>query len=265
MENILSRVQRLSDNEGIKITSLERDISASKGVLSRAIANNTDIQAKWLQKIVEKYPQYNANWLLTGQGPMLKAQEVQTSQKMPVPAYDTGSENIDILNEHTGVQFYDQENKPAGRRLIPFYEDVSTVGGVNAMSADVDSAPAVSEWIDAGDWFRDATAAIQHYGDSMLEYPSGCILALKKVEDIRLLLWGKNYCIETDEYRITKQLQPGEDKNTLLAYSSNRETYPDGRLIHAPVQIPLESIRAIFSVLGCVIKEYNSGAMYIKK
>jgi hypothetical protein len=62
---------------------------------------------------------------------------------------------------------------------------------------------------------------------------------------MKILLWGKNYCIETTEYRITKQLQPSEDKNMLLAYSSNRETYPDGRLIHAPVPIPKE-ISALF-------------------
>ena len=72
MENILSRISLISDNEGIKITSLERKIGASKGVLSRAISNKTDIQAKWVQKIVENYPQYNANWLLTGEEHMLK-------------------------------------------------------------------------------------------------------------------------------------------------------------------------------------------------
>lgn len=33
----------------------------------------------------------------------------------------------------------------------------------------------VAEEIDAGDWFPEATAAIHHYGDSMVEYPSGSI------------------------------------------------------------------------------------------
>ena len=78
MENILYRVRLLSDNEGIKMTSLERIIGASKGVLTRANNNNTDIQLKWLQKIVENYPQYDANWLLTGRGEMLKQTTQQT-------------------------------------------------------------------------------------------------------------------------------------------------------------------------------------------
>jgi len=72
MENILYRIEKIAHNEGIKITALERKIGASKGVLSRAIANGTDIQYKWVQKIVENYPQYSTNWLLTGKGEMLK-------------------------------------------------------------------------------------------------------------------------------------------------------------------------------------------------
>lgn len=52
--------------------------------------------------------------------------------------------------------------------LIPFYNDVASIGGNN-------------EYVDTGDWFKDATAAIRHYGESMVEYQNGCILALKEV------------------------------------------------------------------------------------
>ena len=71
MSNILSRIQDISTNEGITIGALERKIGASKGVLSRAINNGTDIQSKWLQIIVDNYPRYSTRWLLTGEGSML--------------------------------------------------------------------------------------------------------------------------------------------------------------------------------------------------
>ncbi len=71
MGNILSRIEELASNEGITIGALERRIGASKGVLSRAITNNTDIQSKWVQTIVENYPHYSAEWLLAGRGEML--------------------------------------------------------------------------------------------------------------------------------------------------------------------------------------------------
>lgn len=142
---------------------------------------------------------------------------------------------------------------------IPLYDDVDTIGGNNGVVANVDDGARVTEWIDAGDWFPCATSAIHHYGDSMTEYPSGCILALKRVNDPRLLINGENYVIETDEFRVTKQLQ--DDGDCIIAYSTNRETYPDGRLIHAPFRIPKEAIRHLDLVLGCVIRKFSTPVM----
>lgn len=67
----ISRINQIATNEGITLTKLERNIDASKGVLSRALKNSTDIQSKWISKLVENYPSYNTHWLLTGEGDML--------------------------------------------------------------------------------------------------------------------------------------------------------------------------------------------------
>lgn len=82
MGNILSRIQEISQNEGITIGALERKIGASKGVLSRAINNGTDIQSKWLQFIVENYPIYSTRWLLTGEGSMLRDNKTSEGSKL---------------------------------------------------------------------------------------------------------------------------------------------------------------------------------------
>lgn len=151
-----------------------------------------------------------------------------------------------------------------GKTRIPLYEDAATIGGKNGMVAEVDGCARVSEWIDAGDWFPTATSAIHHYGDSMVEYPSGCILVLKRVNDARLLINGENYVIETDEFRITKQIQD-DGGDYIMAYSSNRETYPDGHLVHSPIKIPKDSIRHLDLVLGCVIKSFSNRPMMISR
>jgi hypothetical protein len=80
MDTVLLRIKEITINEGITIGSLEKRIGASKGVLSRAIKNGSDIQAKWLQKIVEIYPRYSSFWLLTGHGDMIN-QNVTTIPK----------------------------------------------------------------------------------------------------------------------------------------------------------------------------------------
>lgn len=233
MENILDRISKIADNKGISIGRFESSIGASKGVLSRAIANKTDIQAKWIVAIGDNYPEISPEWLLTGKGEMIKGEKNEQSVKE--------------------------------KRLIPFFDDVTTIGGCNSISAAVDGCMPASDYIDAGDWFSEAMAAIRHYGDSMVEYPSGCILVIKKVEDLRLILWGHNYVVETTEFRITKRLQKGADDTTIVAYSSNTETYQDGRQIHEPKVIPLEAVRSIWLVLGYVVKEFSSGAVFIKK
>lgn len=152
----------------------------------------------------------------------------------------------------------------APRKRIPLYDDAITIGGKNGMVADVEVAATPKEYIDAGDWFPNATSAMCHYGDSMVEYPSGCILALKRVQDPRLIINGAHYVIETDEFRITKEVQD-DGGDFIMAYSSNRETYPDGHLIHSPIRIPKDAIRHLDLVLGCVIKRFSSVPININK
>lgn len=155
--------------------------------------------------------------------------------------------------EATLLKVYGGDESAPGN-LTPFYDDVETVGGRMVVSS-MDGVTAPSGYINTGDWFRDATAAIRHHGESMVEYPSGCILAVKQVNDISLVIPGEDYVIETSEYRVTKRLQRGKDIEHFTAYSTNTETYADGRLIHEPFDIPKESIVRLFSVIGYVVKK----------
>ena len=195
-----------------------------------------------------------ADYLGIGQG--FVSQMEKGSRPIPKQVMDKIKENPDWIVE------FDDDLRPGKRNLIPLYDDAATIGGTNEMAANVDDQARMVNYVDAGDWFAGATSAIYHYGDSMIEYPSGCILALKRVVDSRLILNGATYVIETDEFRITKQVQ--DDGDCILAYSSNRETYPDGRLIHAPIKIPKNAIRHMDLVLGCVIKHYSNGPIRVK-
>lgn len=66
----------MADREGMSVSAFEVTIGASKGVFTRALTNGTDIQSKWLISLLENYPDYSAEWLLRGEGPMLCAQSV---------------------------------------------------------------------------------------------------------------------------------------------------------------------------------------------
>lgn len=251
---IKARILEYLENKGISRYQFYHDTGVSNGVLSQKNGLSEDNILKFLSC----YSDISPEWLLTGEGEMLK-----TKCTGYTPAH-SDPQTVDSDTEVTDNNPYTQALTRKKRTLIPFYDDVASIGGVNTISAVVDGSMPPSEYIDAGDWFHEASAAIRHYGDSMTEYPSGCILAIKKVEDMRLILWGRDYVIETDEFRITKRLQRGTDSSTIVACSSNTDTYPDGRLIHEPVVIPLESIRGLWLVLGHVVKQFSSGAVYIR-
>lgn len=230
MKNLIERIALICENEGITITALERNIGASKGVLSRALANKTDIQSKWLTAIVENYPLYDPSWLISGKGKM-KINELVKNEKKA--------------------------------NMIPFYDNVESVGGNNYV-AEMNGIYETAEQIDAGDWFPNVTAAIRHYNDSMIEYPTGCVLALKKINDFQNIVWGSNYVIETKEMRITKRMQTSQDQDYIMAYSTNTETYSDGRQIHEPMTILKKDIINLFMVLGRIVNEHNAGPAYSK-
>ncbi len=113
------------------------------------------------------------------------------------------------------------------------------------------------EAINVGSCFPKAEVAMRNTSDSMTEYPIGCILVLKRVVDTQLLIPGNNYLVETNEFCIVKRVQKGVDNAHIALYSSNVATYPDGKLIYEPFEIPVDSVRRIFSVIGYIYTQAN--------
>lgn len=220
---VKERIKVYVKSQGMTISDFEKSILASNGYVN-SISKSIGVDK--LELILEKYPNLSFEWLLTGKGEMFNRPE-STKERKKIPVFDA-----------------------------------ETFGGVNERIVNMEGVSAPSEWIDAGDWFMNATAAMHHYGDSMVEYPPGCILALREIFDWNIIVWGKNYVIETDELRITKRLQRGNSDECVIAYSTNTDTYPDGKLIHEPIPIPKESIRRLAIVLGYVVKEQSSGMVY---
>jgi len=193
MSGILPRIEKIAQNEGITIGALERSIGASKGVLSRAIANRTDIQSKWLQSLVENYPQYSASWLLSGAGNML----------------NTGARDASFSEQPRGVPFY----------------DVDFCGGFDMMLNDQTAVP--TGYIDFPQYNKaDSWARITGHSMEPL-ISNGDIIALRRVEDWQsYILYGEIYGIMTDEYRTVKRVRKTQDPNKILLEPINKDFDP---------------------------------------
>ncbi len=220
------RLSQYLKNKRLSISRFAELCGIDKSVVSR-ISPTT---AQTTLSKIDNNCDVNIDWLMTGTGEMYK---------------DSTTGKNEIANNQQGNN---------NRRLIPFY-DVETTGGYNGVVSSSSEGSLVG-YIQPGGWFDGReTAAIRHVGDSMTEYPNGCVLAVREVKDRHLLVPGRNYVIETSEYRVTKRVQPGSSPTSIKLYSTNTDKYEDGTLIHAPFEIDFEDIRRIFSVLGYIVNQ----------
>lgn len=221
MKNILSRIEAISKKEGLTITAFERTIGASKGVLSRAINNGTDIQSKWIQTIVENYPLYSPRWLLTGEGDMIS----QPTKK-----------NDENFSEKAKISFEVGKGKP--------YYDVDFLGGFNEIFNSQTATPACNIIVPG---FEKATAWCNVTGHSMEpRINHGDIIALHQcsIEDVQ---YGEIYAVVLDTIRTIKILRKGASPETLRYVPINTDNFDEQ-------EFPVSRIVNIFEVLGSVAK-----------
>lgn len=218
MSKILPQIQKLIDNEGIKITSLERKIGASKGVLSRALQNNTDIQAKWVSKIVENYPRYSAEWLLTGIGPMLRHKELINKDNAIVMAFGAVPLiPIEAIAGYTSIDEPGVTYEDCDQYVIPEFDRIGV------------------EFV------------IRVSGSSMYpKYSNGDLLACRKIKEVLFFQWGKVYVIDSSQGQLVKRVF--EDKtnpDNIMLVSDNKDNYP-------AFALPKIDIRSLSIVVGVI-------------
>lgn len=225
MGNILSRIQEIASNEGITIGAMERTIGASKGVLSRAINNGTDIQAKWLSIIVENYPQYSTGWLLTGAGSMLKddLKGIQTADEANPSTLPTTS-----MNPSVGTPYY----------------DVDFIGGFDEVFNSQVNIPATNIVIRG---FEKVSLWCNVTGHSMEpKINHGDIIALRQctLNDIQ---YGEIYAVVLDTIRTIKILRRSPDPSKLRFIPINTEDYDEQ-------EFDKSRIVNVFEVIGSISK-----------
>lgn len=220
MCKILSRLKEVSDKEGISIPAIEREIGASRGVISKAITKGTDIQSKWIALICEKFPQINAIWLLTGEGEMLTT--------------DISDTQIRCSENSRGMQKFSQETRPR----IPFD---AAAGGLSVAIGSVREEQC--ERLPVIPTFPRYDFTIIARGDSMEpQYVSGDELACLFIKDQSFIQWGRPHVLDTTQGVVVKRIFDAGD--SILCKSINPE-YPD-------FKIPKDDIIHMALVVGYI-------------
>ncbi|WP_286747934.1 hypothetical protein [Roseivirga sp. UBA1976] len=110
MSQIVSRLRDYVVSKDISIRQFELSIGVSSGAISRAFKNDTDIQSKWISKIIHEYPDINIEWLITGKGDMIKPEK---------DVHLSNPHDVHLLSEKqfnsTTKKVYTEEGKVTGK------------------------------------------------------------------------------------------------------------------------------------------------------
>lgn len=221
--DIKERIKQFADSKGIPIYKFESTAGLSNGYVNGI---RKGIGSEKLSDILRAFPELNRNWLLFGEGEMLRTgapAEASVSEDTPPPQ---------LIPAPPGK----------GLPLIP----LPAMAGFLKGAADID--PNELEWYFVPA-FRDCQFLIRVKGESMSpRYLSGDIVACREVQDTGTFFqWGKTYVLDTDQGVVIKRVRPSEKENHILCVSDNPE--------YDPFDVPIAGIYHLAIVRGLIREE----------
>lgn len=189
---ILDRIKLYIDTKGISIAAFEKSVGMSNASFSKSLKNNGAIGTDKLENILSVYSDISPEWLLTGQGDMLKEEpslSVSMNPQEGTPYYD-----VDFLGG-----FDLQENS---QTMVPALNIVANI------------CPRAEMWCNITGHSMEPT--ISH----------GDIIALHKcsVEDIQ---YGEVYAVVLDTFRTVKILRKSSTPGMLKFVPVNKEEFDE--------------------------------------
>ena len=229
------RLKKFLDYEGISVRQFEAAIGSSDGKIAKFIATNSSLKSDTLNAIMEKFPHLSIEWLITGQGEMLRSSDTpkhEGTTKELRRNYEPTSSGRPVL----------KEVKKGGLPLIP----IDAVAGFNGWDESGISELDCARY-DVPDFAAvHADFLIRVSGSSMYpKYSSGDILACRKIVEVTFIQWGKIYVIDSQQGAMVKRLFPIEGDDEHVLCKSDNPNY-------LPFELPKDEIRSLSIVVGAI-------------
>ncbi len=191
---------QMTVNAGLSVGALGKQRKGSRGLSSDSIA-----------KILHSYPDLDANWLLIGQGEMLKNSKGNSK--------DSSKDNIKNSEkaEDKTLEIESNQIKEETRPRVPLNAAAGALSiamdGIKV--EDCEQAPIIKA-------FRRYDYTIFANGDSMLpEYHSGDELACIYIKPGKFVQWGRVHVLDTEQGIIVKRIFKSEDGDYIVCRSDN--------------------------------------------
>ena len=211
----------------ISISEFEKSINVANGYINSI---SKGIGTDKINNILEKYPNLSVEWLITGEGSMLKGSSAESIESIKSINKDI-QENI-IPAKPTSP------SDPKGIPLIPTYAMAGAfTGDLQVLECDCEHFIIPT--------FKGADFLIPVKGASMEpKYSSGDLVACKKMAIDTFFQWNKVYVLDTEQGPLIKRINEGAKKDTLLICSENPQ-YP-------PFELKRSLINNIALVVGVI-------------
>ena len=196
------------------VSEMARKTGVLQPTLNNIVANRkSKPSADNLTKIANSIESLNSEWLLTGEGEMLRTatddSAADKQKALPLIPFEALAGYLSTDNE--GVMVEDCE-----RYVIPEFDR------------------------------RGAEFIIRVSGSSMYpKYSNGDLLGCKKIKDILFFQWGKIYVLDTSQGTLVKRIYEHENDDFVKLVSDNKDVYP-------PFVIPKSDIRSLSIVVGVI-------------
>lgn len=215
------RVKYIMDNEGLNKNSFSSAIGSSNNVtITRIINEQRKPSRSTCEKIVNAFPKYSLNWLLTGEGDMLTQKEETIKDA-----------STDEMIKKNGYITYLLPMSAMGGSLTGFAEPGILLQNCEAVVSPIENVD----------------FAITVYGDSMApEYPSGSRILIKKINPNLFIEWGKVYVLDTPNGVIVKEVHESNKDGYVSCYSLN----PDPKF--KPFDVLMDEVFGMYRVLMCL-------------
>lgn len=177
-------------SRGLNDNKVTLQLGLTVGLIGKSRKEGRDLSDKVIEKILNFYTDLNRVWLLTGEGEMLRSEQVQTQEQ-----------------SGTGVPFY----------------DIDVTCGITESFADVREEPQFR--INYAP-LNDCDAAFPVYGDSMEpDFYAGDVVMVREIHNVDSMLWGEPYLIITnaacDNLRTIKNVYLSDDRRSFILRASN--------------------------------------------
>lgn len=238
VQNISPIKQRILSFAGTLGIS-KRDFYTKIGVSRGTLESKTGITEDVVTKFFATYPEVSIEWLMTGEGEMLKVSP--SCKKKSIKNEKEATYNIKVEDEvGEPIPMATRATEPGeGIPLLP----------IDAMAGALTSEQTVLEF-ECERYvvpvFKGADFLIPVKGSSMYpKYSSGDIVACKRVPMSDLFFqWNKVYVLDTNQGALIKRIKPGNDKNHVLIVSDNQD--------YDPFELPYSALNAVAIVIGVI-------------